>query len=130
MSAGLSREVLIAPGFVIRRPPPLAFQAEGRPSCHSFFFTAPIQVSSAMFSSLFAVSTALAFVGSANAHHGHHHAIAKRLVPSPTSSAEASWYHPEGAKYHNLFRRGPATDGAQYSDVGSPGTCALSRTSG
>ncbi|KAI0029315.1 hypothetical protein K488DRAFT_27819, partial [Vararia minispora EC-137] len=67
-------------------------------------------------------SAALALVAAVSAHPGHHHSLAKRLTPgSPTTS---TWYHRDNSPYHKLFRRGPATDGVQYAQVGSPAWAA------
>ncbi|KAJ7047372.1 hypothetical protein C8F04DRAFT_1058591 [Mycena alexandri] len=46
--------------------------------------------------------------------HGHDHShISSKRLPS-------TWYQRSDHPVHNLFRRGPATDGIAYAEVGSP----------
>lgn len=54
--------------------------------------------------------------------HDHTHSVQKRL-PS------TGWYQPDSHPAHALFKRGKrdaSTDGTDYADVGSAGTCSRS----
>lgn len=73
-----------------------------------------------MVSTLFSsTAVALALVALSEAHLGGDHTVHRRLASTATSPG--AWFH-EGEQHDalsHLFKRGPATDGKTYPDVGS-----------
>lgn len=96
-------------------PPCLLPQARPVPAA-STVMTSP-------FSRLLALALLFSTVYSATIAHSRHddhdHAPINKRLPS-------YWYQPDDHPAHQLFKRGPPSDGAIYAQVGSPSTHCLS----